>query len=371
MAGNSFGTAFRITTWGESHGPSIGVVIDGCPAGLNLSDELIQVELDRRRPGQSRLTTQRRESDQVRILSGVGGGVTLGTPITLTVENQDARPQDYQAMSRIYRPSHADMTYDFKYGVRAASGGGRASARETVGRVAAGAVAQLWLKQEYGVEIVAWVRQIHTLVADSINPAVVTRKDVDSNPVRCPDPEWARRMEDRIEEARKGRDSVGGVIEVVARGCPAGWGEPVFDKLEALLAHGFLSIPAAKGVEIGSGFGGVRMMGSEHNDAFVIENGEIRTLTNRSGGIQGGISNGMPIIARVAFKPTATINKEQDSVTSDGEAVKLAAKGRHDPCVLPRAVPIVEAMTALVLIDLALQDRGQQGQRARSLSLKE
>ncbi len=367
MAGNTFGTAFRITTWGESHGPGIGVVIDGCPPGLPVDPARIQRQLDRRRPGQSRLTTQRREADEVRILSGVHNGLSLGTPIALWVENRDVRPQDYEAMRQVYRPSHADMTYDFKYGRRAPSGGGRASARETLARVAAGVVAETWLAAEFGVEIVAWVRRVYTVECETVDGETVTREQVDASPVRCPDPGAANRMIERIEEARRNRDSVGGVIEVVARGCPAGWGEPVFDKLEALLGHAYLSIPAVKGVEFGDGFGGTLLTGSQHNDEFVIRDGEIRTRTNRSGGIQGGISNGMPIVARLAFKPTATISREQATVSADGEEVVLAAKGRHDPCVLPRAVPIVEAMTAVVLMDLALQDRGQMGPRSRSL----
>jgi chorismate synthase len=368
MAGNTFGRAFRVTTWGESHGAGVGVVIDGCPPGMKIDIDRIQAELDRRRPGQSRLTTQRREMDEVRLLSGVFAGYTLGTPISMLVENTDARSQDYREMQTIYRPSHADMTYDFKYGRRSWAGGGRASARETIGRVAAGAIARQWLEHEFGVDIVAWVEQVYTVsVGAALDPSTVTQADVDLSPVRCPDPEASEKMIEVIEEARRDRDSVGGVIGVVARHCPAGWGEPVFDKLGALLGHAFLSIPATKGVEIGSGFLSVAMRGSEHNDEFVLEEGEVRTRTNRSGGIQGGISNGMPILARVAFKPTSTINKRQQTVSAYGEQVTLEAKGRHDPCVLPRAVPIVEAMMGLVLIDLALQDRGQMGPRERSL----
>ncbi|MEJ2078065.1 MAG: chorismate synthase [Acidobacteriota bacterium] len=368
MAGNTFGRAFRVTTWGESHGAGVGVVIDGCPPGMKIDIDRIQAELDRRRPGQSRLTTQRREMDEVRLLSGVFAGYTLGTPISMLVENTDARSQDYREMQTIYRPSHADMTYDFKYGRRSWAGGGRASARETIGRVAAGAIARQWLEHEFGVDIVAWVEQVYTVsVGAALDPSTVTQADVDLSPVRCPDPEASGKMIEVIEEARRDRDSVGGVIGVVARHCPAGWGEPVFDKLGALLGHAFLSIPATKGVEIGSGFLSVAMRGSEHNDEFVLEEGEVRTRTNRSGGIQGGISNGMPILARVAFKPTSTINKRQQTVSAYGEQVTLEAKGRHDPCVLPRAVPIVEAMMGLVLIDLALQDRGQMGPRERSL----
>lgn len=367
MPGNSFGTAFRVTTWGESHGPGVGVVIDGCPPGVRVDPEYIQSELDRRRPGQSRFTTQRRESDRVEILSGVLSGKSLGTPISLMVRNADARPQDYEKMRQVYRPSHADMTYDFKYGRRSWAGGGRASARETIGRVAAGAIAQEWLHEQYQLEIVAWVSQVYNLIAQNLDIENLTRQQVDLSPVRCPDLVTSEQMADLINRARKERDSVGGIIEVVVKKCPAGWGEPVFDKLDALLARAYLSIPATKGVEIGSGFRGVCLLGSEHNDEFVIRDGEIRTKTNHSGGIQGGISNGMPITARVAFKPTSTINKEQATVSSDGEEVLLAAKGRHDPCVLPRAVPIVESMTALVLIDLALQDRGQMGTRVASL----
>lgn len=364
MPGNSFGTAFRITTWGESHGETVGVVVDGCPPGLALTAERVQQELDRRRPGQSRVASQRQEYDRVRIMSGVFQGLTLGTPIAMMVENRDARPQDYEETRHIYRPSHADMTYDSKYGHRNWMGGGRASARETLARVAAGAIAQDWLKREFGVEIVAWVSQVENLVASQVNSDTVSRDDVDRNVVRCPDPVMAEQMEELIQQARKDRDSLGGVVEVVARGCPPGWGEPVFDKMEALLAHAYMSIPASKGVEIGSGFGAVSMRGSQHNDEFLMKNGQVVTGTNRSGGIQGGISNGMPIVARVAFKPTATINKEQKTVTDSGEEVVLKAKGRHDPCVVPRAVPIIEAVTALVLMDLALQNRGQMGDRS-------
>lgn len=365
MPGNTYGTAFRITTWGESHGDTVGVVVDGCPPGLPLSAEDIQAELDRRRPGQSRLTTQRQEADRVRLMSGVFEGMTLGTPIAMMIENRDARPQDYEEMRDIYRPSHADMTYDLKYGGRHWMGGGRASARETAARVAAGAIARKWLQREYGIEIVAWVQRVHTLELGEVDYASITREEVERHEVRCPDPELAERMARRILEARKSRDSLGGVVEVVARGCPAGWGEPVFDKLDARLAHQYMSLPAAKGVEIGSGFRGVLLTGSQHNDPFYMDQGEIRTRTNHSGGIQGGISNGMPIVARIAFKPTSTIALEQDTVNAYGEEVRLAARGRHDPCVLPRAVPIVEAVTAVVLMDMALQDRGQMGPREK------
>lgn len=356
--GNSFGKAFRITTWGESHGGGVGVVIDGCPPRLAISREEIQLELDRRRPGQSELTTPRQEEDQVQILSGVFEGQTLGTPISLMVWNKDARPESYAPFQKTYRPSHADYTYEAKYGIRNWMGGGRASARETIGRVAAAALARKWLQQNFGLEIVAWVERIQDLQAD-VSAETVTRDQVEANPVRCPDPEVADAMSRRILEVKAEGDSLGGVIGVVARGVPPGLGEPVFDKLEAELAHGLMSLPAVKGVEIGSGFAGTLLKGSEHNDPFEIRQGRVQTTKNHSGGIQGGISNGEAIVMRVAFKPTSTIFKAQDTVTSQGESVQLEAQGRHDPCVLPRAVPIVEAMMALVLMDHALRQRGQ------------
>lgn len=366
MPGNTYGSAFRVTTWGESHGDTTGVVVDGCPPQMELSQEDVQAELDRRRPGQSTLTTQRDEKDRVRIMSGVFQGETLGTPIAMMVENKDARASDYEEMKDTYRPSHADMTYDQKYGIRNWMGGGRASARETVSRVAAGAIARKWLKREYGIEIVSWVRRVHNLEldADDFDPGSVTREDVEQNNVRCPDSELADEIADRIKNAQSNGESLGGVVELHARNCPAGWGEPVFDKLDGKLGHQFLSIPATKGVEIGSGFRGISRTGSEHNDEFYMDDGEFRTKTNNSGGMLGGISNGMPITARIAFKPTSTISKEQETVNAYGEEVDLAAKGRHDPCVVPRAVPIVEACTAIVLMDLALQDRGQMGERS-------
>lgn len=365
MPGNTFGTAFRITTWGESHGDTTGVVVDGCPPGMKLDEEDIQSELDRRKPGQSRITTQRSETDKVRIMSGVFQGETIGTPIAMMVENKDARASDYEDMKDTYRPSHADMTYDQKYGVRNWMGGGRSSARETVSRVAAGAIARKWLRQEYGITILAWVRKVNTLELEdeTLNKQEITREQIESNNVRCPDQDLAETIEERIKEAQSNGESLGGVVEMVATGCPAGWGEPVFDKLDGKLGHQFLSIPATKGVEIGSGFEGTDLTGSEHNDEFHMDGEEIRTKTNNSGGMLGGISNGMPITSRIAFKPTSTISQEQDTVNAFGEEVKLAAKGRHDPCVVPRAVPIVEACTALVLMDLALQDRGQNGER--------
>ncbi|HEX2690935.1 MAG TPA: chorismate synthase [Kofleriaceae bacterium] len=352
--GSSLGVLFRITTFGESHGPALGVVIDGCPPRLALDLAQIQAELDRRRPGQSRLVSQRKEADQVEILSGLLDGKTLGTPIAMMIRNQDARSKDYEAIAHAYRPSHADYTYDAKYGIRAVAGGGRASARETAGRVAAGAVAQQLLATR-GVSIVAWVDEISGIAA-TVDERAVTRRAVDANDVRCPDPAIAAAMIERIEAARKAGDSVGGIIRAIARGVPAGWGEPVFDKLDADIAKAMMSIPAVKGVEIGSGFGGTLLTGSQHNDLFYRrDDGVIGTRTNRSGGIQGGISNGEPITVRVAFKPTATIMQPQDTVDPAGNPAILEPKGRHDPCVLPRAVPIVEAMLALVLADHCLR----------------
>lgn len=349
--GNTFGRRFRITTYGESHGPGVGVVVDGCPARLELSEEDIQGELDRRRPGQSKLVTQRQEKDRVRILSGVSEGLTLGTPIALHVDNEDARGRDYEEMRQKYRPSHADYAYDAKYGIRAASGGGRASARETVGRVAAGAIAQMILRERWGVSTLAWVERVKDISTDR-EPA--SREEVDASPTRCPDPVAAERIQELIEATRKAGDSVGGVVRCICRGVPAGWGEPVFDKLEAELAKAQMSLPASKGFEIGSGFGGTYMTGREHNDAYRAEDGEVVMPTNRSGGIQGGISVGAPLDFRVAFKPTATIMHEQDTVTVEKENTTLKGRGRHDPCVLPRAIPMVEAMAALVLVDAAM-----------------
>ncbi len=338
----------------------MGVVVDGCPPGIALTIEDIQTELDRRRPGQSKLVTQRREEDRVEILSGVVDGVTLGTPIALNVKNTDTRGKDYDELKEKYRPSHADYTYDAKFGLRAVEGGGRASARETVGRVAAGAIAKVVLAQK-GVEVLAWVQKVHHLLA-SVDPLTVTLADVERTPVRCPDANIAAQMEKHIDDIRKAGDSVGGVVEAVARGVPPGWGAPVFDKLEAELAKAMLSLPACKGFENGSGFGGTDLKGSEHNDAFIPgADGRIHTRTNRSGGIQGGISNGEPILIRVAFKPTATILLEQDTVDRQGKATTYKGRGRHDPCVLPRAVPLVEAMFRLVLCDHYLLHRAQCG----------
>ena len=357
--GSSFGQLFRISTFGESHGGAVGVILEGCPPRLPLDLAAIQAELDRRRPGQSRITTPRREDDRVEILSGLLDGVTLGTPIALVVRNQDQRPQDYREMEVAFRPSHADATYQAKYGIQARSGGGRASARETIGRVAAGAIAKQLLAHVAGTEVIAWVRRIHTIEA-SIDPATVSLEAVEANIVRCPDGALAERMIERIEAIGRDGDSCGGVIECLVRRPPVGLGMPVFDKLEADLAKAVMSLPATKGFEIGSGFDGTLLLGSEHNDAFLpTEDGRLRTATNNSGGIQGGISNGEPITLRVAFKPTATIRKEQQTINAAGEATTLAAKGRHDPCVLPRAVPRVEAMVALVLADHLLRQQGQ------------
>ncbi len=359
--GNTFGHLFRITTFGESHGGGVGVVIDGCPPQLQLDISEIQAELDRRRPGQSKITTPRKETDICEILSGIFEGQTLGTPIMVMVRNKDTRPQDYSEMAVKYRPSHADATYDAKYGIRNWQGGGRSSARETIGRVAAGAIAKKILKQVAQSEIVGYVKRIQDLEG-LIDPNTVTLEAVESNIVRCPDSEAATRMIERIEQIRDQGDSVGGVVECVVRNLPIGLGSPVFDKLEADLAKAVMSLPASKGFEIGSGFAGTLLTGSEHNDEFYTdEQGKIRTVSNRSGGVQGGISNGENIIIRVAFKPTATIRKQQRTVTREGEETQLAAKGRHDPCVLPRAVPMVEAMVALVLCDHLLRHQGQCG----------
>ncbi|YAI82845.1 MAG: chorismate synthase [cyanobacterium endosymbiont of Rhopalodia sterrenbergii] len=359
--GNIFGHLFRITTFGESHGGGVGVVIDGCPPRLEISEADVQVELDRRRPGQSKITTPRNETDTCEIISGVFEGKTLGTPITILVRNKDARSQDYDEMSMKFRPSHADATYEAKYGIRNWQGGGRASARETIGRVAAGAIAKKILKQVANVEIVGYVKRIKNFEG-IIDPSTVTLEKVENNIVRCPDEEAAKKMIDLIDQTRRDRNSVGGVVECVARQVPKGLGQPVFDKLEADLAKGLMSLPASKGFEIGSGFSGTLLTGSEHNDEFYTDgNGGIRTTTNRSGGIQGGISNGENIIIRVAFKPTATIGKEQQTVNKIGQKTTLSAKGRHEPCVLPRAVPMVESMVALVLCDHLLRQQGQCG----------
>lgn len=356
--GSSFGKLFSISTWGESHGGGIGVVIDGCPPRLPLAEADIQSELDRRRPGQSDITTPRKEADSVEILSGVFNGLTLGTPIAMLVRNQDARPSAYSEMESKFRPSHADYTYHSKFGIRNHEGGGRSSARETIGRVAAGAIAAKILAHAANIETVAYIEQIHTIRMPDIDH-FPSRDEVDATPVRCPHPESAAEMIARIREARSNGDSVGGIICCRIRNLPPGLGEPVFDRLEADLAKAMLSIPATKGFSIGSGFAGVELFGSQHNDAFIDKGGRVGTATNRSGGVQGGISNGEEITFRVAFKPTATILQKQPTVDVAGQETELMGRGRHDPCVLPRAVPIVEAMTALVLIDHWMRHHAQ------------
>ena len=357
---STFGKLFRITSFGESHGRALGVVVDGCPPRLELSVDDLQAQLDRRRPGQGKLTSDRRESDHVEILSGLEGGLTLGSPIALMVRNRDPRPADYAVHQDIPRPSHADFTTLKKYGIKASSGGGRASARETWARVAGGSVAEKLLFHEFGVEIVGWVQSVGEAGPANVDVLTVTRDQVDSTEIRCGDPSVAAAMTEAVLAARQDADSIGGVISCVCRGVPVGWGEPVFDKLEALLAAAMLSIPAVKGFEIGSGFAGSRMRGSAHNDPFVKKDQGLGTVTNRSGGIQGGISNGEPIVFRVAFKPPATIGIAQQTVDYSGGDTVLEAGGRHDPCVVPRAVPIVEAMAALVLADLALTQRARK-----------
>ncbi len=357
--GSTFGEMFRISTFGESHGGAVGVVIEGCPPRLELDLKKIQAELDRRKPGQSKITTPRKEDDYIEILSGLIENTTLGTPIAMMVRNKDQRPADYKDINNAFRPSHADATYQIKYGIQARSGGGRASARETIGRVAAGAIAKQLLKKVNCTNILAWVKRIHTIEAE-IDPNHVSLEDVEANIVRCPNSEVAQQMIKHIEEINREGDSCGGVVECVVTNPPVGLGMPVFDKLEADLAKAVMSLPASKGFEVGSGFAGTFAKGSEHNDAFLPSQGDrFRTATNNSGGIQGGISNGEPIVIRVAFKPTATIRKEQSTVDSLGNPTVLKSKGRHDPCVLPRAVPMVEAMVAITLADHLLRQRGQ------------
>ena len=354
---SSSGTLFRVSTFGESHGGGVGVVIDGCPPRLALDVAMIQADLDRRRPGQSRLVTQRDEADQAEILSGVFDGYTTGTPIAILVRNKDHRPEAYSEMAEKYRPSHADYTYDAKYGFRNWQGGGRSSARETIGRVAAAAVAKKVLQKLCpDIETLAWVKTVQDVTAD-VDPLTVTSETIESNIVRTGDTEAAERMVDRIKEIRSQGNSVGGTIEAVVRGCPAGLGEPIFDRLEADLAKAMLSIPATKGFEVGSGFDGTLLTGAEHNDHFYMDGDTVRTKTNRSGGVQGGISNGEPILFRVAFKPTATIMSSQPTVSKEKLDTELKGRGRHDACVLPRAVPIVEAMTNLILCDHLLRHR--------------
>lgn len=354
---SSFGTLFRISTFGESHGGSVGVVVDGCPPRLPVDVAQIQHDLDRRRPGQSRLVTQRDEADRVQILSGLFDGRTTGTPIAMVVHNADQRSEAYDHLRDLYRPSHADYTYDAKYGIRDHRGGGRSSARETIARVAAGAVARMLLREVAGIEVLAWVQQVHDLDA-TVDRDTVTLAEVEASPTRCPDPTTAARMVEAIEQARRNGDSLGGVVECVVRNCPPGLGEPVFDRLHADLGKGVLSLPACKGFEVGSGFAGTRLTGLQHNDPFVPgADGRPRTSSNNSGGVQGGITNGETIVFRAAFKPTATISSRQTTVDRDNQPVELAAKGRHDPCVLPRAVPMVEAMALLVVADHWLRQR--------------
>lgn len=357
---NTFGHLFRITTWGESHGGGVGVVVDGCPPRLKLTEADIQPDLDRRRPGQSKIVSPRKESDTVQILSGTFEGKTLGTPISMWVRNEDARPEAYEEMATKFRPSHADYTYFAKFGIRNWEGGGRTSARETIGRVAAGAIAKKILRERYGVEVLACVKQVQRIVAN-VDPETVTAKNIEANIVRCPDPVVAEKMIRLIERVRQAGDTVGGIVAGIARGVPPGWGEPVFDRLEADLAKAMLSLPASKGFDIGSGFDGILLTGTQHNDLFRAKGGKVFTTTNRSGGIQGGISNGQTIYFRVAFKPVATVMHEQETVDVNLRDTTLKARGRHDPCVLPRAVPMVEAMTALVLVDHALRHRAQCG----------
>jgi chorismate synthase len=351
---NSYGTLFRISTFGESHGPAIGVIIDGCPAGLAIEESFIQSELDRRKPGQSKITTQRKEDDTFKILSGVFEGKSTGTPIALVIENQDQRSKDYSHIQNTFRPSHADFTYEAKYGHRDYRGGGRSSARETAARVAAGAIAKLLLKQS-GVEISGFVSQVGTIKADHYTSLDLTKTE--DNIVRCPDPQTAEKMIALIDEVRLNRDTVGGIVTCVIKNTPVGLGEPVFDKLHAELGKAMLSINAVKGFEYGSGFEGITLRGSQHNDEFYKEGDRIRTKTNHSGGVQGGISNGEDIYFNVAFKPVATIMQDQPSIDKEGNEATVSGKGRHDPCVVPRAVPIVEAMAALVLADFLLRAR--------------
>ena len=357
---SSFGKIFRVSTFGESHGGAVGVILDGCPPKLKIDIDLVQNELDRRRPGQSDITTPRNEEDKLEILSGLKEGVTLGTPIAMMVRNKDQRPADYSNLEQVFRPSHADGTYHLKYGIQAVSGGGRASARETIGRVAAGAIAKQLLETVFNTEILSWVKRIHDIDSE-INKDKVSISKIDSNIVRCPDEKVAAKMIERIKQLKQQGDSCGGVVECLVRNVPSGLGMPVFDKLEADLAKALMSLPATKGFEIGSGFSGTFLKGSEHNDSFIRSDNinRLRTTSNNSGGIQGGISNGENIDMKIAFKPTATIGKEQQTVNVDGNEVLLKAKGRHDPCVLPRAVPMVDAMVALVLADHLLLNHAQ------------
>ncbi|MEI6892465.1 MAG: chorismate synthase [Pontiella sp.] len=353
---STIGTLYKVSTFGESHGKAVGAIVDGCPANLQLSEEDIQPQLTRRRPGQSDMTTPRDEADKVIILSGVENGKTLGSPIGLMVNNKDQRPGDYGEMSNVPRPSHADFTYQMKYGNRAASGGGRSSARETIGRVAAGAIAEKWLFEQFGTKIISWVSSVGDIDARDMSLEGLTREQIDSNIIRCPDEAAAVKMIALVKATRDRKDSVGGILTCVAENVPVGLGEPVFERMEAKLGQAMLSIPATKGFELGSGFSGARMFGSQHNDPFELKaDGRLGTTTNFSGGVQGGISNGEPLVFRIAFKPPATIGMAQKTATFDGESTVLEAKGRHDPCVVPRAVPIVETMAALTLMDFVLR----------------
>ena len=350
MSGNSFGQIFKITTCGESHGGCVGVIVDGCPSGLAINEDDIQHELDRRKPGQSHITTPRAESDIIHILSGVFEGKTTGTPILLLAHNRDARPEDYAQLKSVFRPSHADFTYLYKYGMRDYRGSGRASARETLARVAAGAIARKFLAIHLGIEIISYVEQVGNLKTN-IDATQVKLSQIEANIIRCPDQEMAKSMISLVEQVKSQGDSIGGVIKCIIKNVPIGLGEPVFDKLHADLGKAMLSINAVKGFEIGSGFAGVTMLGSQHNDSFIIQNGKVTTATNYAGGVLGGISTGEHIYFRVAFKPVSTINFTQTTVNTNHEVVELAAEGRHDPCVLPRAVPIVDAMAAIVVLD--------------------
>ena len=354
MSGSSFGKLFKITTWGESHGRGLGVVIEGCPAGLPIKESEIQLELNRRRTGQSKVTTTRKEGDQIQIMSGVFKGKTTGTPISLLVENEDTDSSKYELIKDLYRPGHADYTYDMKYGFRDYRGGGRSSARETVGRVAAGAIAKKLLARER-IKIIGFTRQVGKHIAKNID-----YREIENNIVRCPDNKIAEKMINSIMRARKKGDSLGGVVEVIAQGVPAGLGEPVFDRLDADLAKAVMSMPAVKGVEIGVGFQSAIMTGSECNDVFAMKNKKVITTTNNAGGILGGISNGMDIVIRLVVKPTSSINKAQDTVTQQGKKAEIRVEGRHDPCVATRAVPIAEAMVAITLIDHLYRNKSAQ-----------
>ena len=358
MAGNSFGQLFRITTFGESHGGGVGCVIDGCPPGIKITEAEIQKELDRRKPGQSKITTPRKEQDEISILSGIYEGKTTGTPILLMAHNKDIRPEDYDNLKQIYRPGHADFTYQQKYGIRDWRGSGRASARETLARVAAGAIAKKYLSEKLGIEILSYVSQVGDIKTE-VDRQSVTLEQIESNIVRCPDQAKAKEMIALIEKVKDEKDSVGGIITGVIRNCPVGLGEPVFDKLSADLGKAMMSINAVKGFDIGSGFSGVSMRGSQHNDVFEVQNGKVATKTNNAGGTLGGISNGQEIYFRVAIKPVSTIGKKQKTIDAAKKSVELEATGRHDPCVLPRAIPIVDAMSALVVMDHHLRHKSQ------------